>query len=224
MNYVKGYLRSYDEAFLIVHALRLGYISPIRKRLTQRERDEINTGNIYIFIENKTMMVRWTDGCTWSPSKILGPFLLYKEVPKHMTKNATMKQRDAKTSKPKCIPIEKQLQIDKLVMHKKTVSIAHAGDVYHIVAYFMPIFDRHSIMSFPFFRSLNKALTEHPELYDDEYVRNLKRAHVNISRRYGILEYTGANLVADINRKALEDDALYVLRHRFNVRKDAQKK
>lgn len=219
MNYIKGYLRSYEEAFLIVHALRLGFIEPSRERLSLKEREDIRSGNIYVFIENKTLIMRWTDGITWSPSKILGSFLLYKEVPKYMTKNATIKSNKKKTERQKCIPLEKQLQQDKFLMHKKTISLSHGNETYHVIAYFQPIFDKRGITSLPFFMSLKNVLNVHFELLDDCYVKRLLSKRLDISRVFGILEFNKRNLLPNLDRKKMTDEAIKLLTNRFKLDK-----
>lgn len=147
-----GYLHSYEEALLLIHALRLGFLEPKRERLSLKEREQIKSGDIFIFVERKTLIMRWTDGMTWSPSKILGSFLLYKEVPKFLTKTAFKRTNIKKNQRQKCIPLEKQLQKDKFYMHKKTISLTHNNDTYHIIAYFQPIFDKRGISDIPFFK------------------------------------------------------------------------
>lgn len=219
MSYIRGYLHSYDEAFLLVHAVRLGLVRPNRERLSLKERDEIKSGNIYIFIENRTLMVRWTDGRTWSPSKILGSFLLYKEVPKCLTKNATMKNRRSKVERLKCTPLEKQLQQDKFLMHKKTISLSYGRETYHVIAYFQPIFDKRSISTLPFFTALDRALKSSRELLNNEYVRNLKMAKVNILEKYNLLECNKRSLTPNIDRKNLEKEAVKLLMNRFDTNK-----
>lgn len=80
MNKIYGYIHTYDEALLLVHALRLNLIKPQINRLTEYERNLIKSGDIFIFRESESMINRWTDGILWSPSKILGSFLLYKKI------------------------------------------------------------------------------------------------------------------------------------------------
>lgn len=81
---------------LIVHGIRLGLIKPTTERPTMEERDSIRDGSIYCFRETEEGMKRWTDGKIWSPSKILGHFLLYKEVPRHLSKSALKKEKDTR--------------------------------------------------------------------------------------------------------------------------------
>lgn len=215
MKIISGYLHSYEEAYLVVHALRLGFVQPNRERLSLQEREEISSGNIYVFIERKTLIMRWTDGITWSPSKILGSFLLYKEVCKYMTKNATKKYVKKKYERQRCVPLDKQLQKDRFFMHKKTISLKHGNETYHIIAYFQPVFDKRGISKLPFFISLQNSLKKYPELYDDNFVKQLFDRNVNISKCYEILEFNSQNLRPNIDRVQLTKDAINILAKGF---------
>ncbi|KRH91980.1 Gluconate transport-inducing protein, partial [Pseudoloma neurophilia] len=206
-----GYLHSYEEAYLLIHAVRLGFIEPKRERLSLKEREKIKSGSIFIFMEKQTLIMRWTDGMTWSPSKILGSFLLYKQVPKFLTKNATKKSGLLKNQRQKCIPLEKQLQKDKFHMHKKTISLTHENETYHIISYFEPIFDKRGISELPFFLSLQRAIQKYPELQNDRFIEILIEKNINISRKYNILEFKPENLRPRIDRDQMIKDAVNVL-------------
>lgn len=218
MGIVTGYLHTYEEALLIVHALRLGFIEPKKERLSLREREHIRSGNIYIFIERKTHIMRWTDGMTWSPSKILGSFLLYKEVPRFLTKNASKKLSNRKIPRQKCTPLEKQLQKDQFYMHKKTISLTHGEETYHVIAYFQPVFDKRGILELPFFISLQKAILKYPELSDDSFVQNLLEKKINFIDQYSILEFNDQTLSPVLDREQLVKDAISLLSSKFDFK------
>lgn len=40
------------------------------------------SGSVFLFDEDESGIKRWTDGVFWSPSRILGNFLIYREVEK----------------------------------------------------------------------------------------------------------------------------------------------
>jgi hypothetical protein len=42
----------------------------------------ITSGSVFVFDEVESGIKRWTDGFFWSPSRILGNFLLYRETDK----------------------------------------------------------------------------------------------------------------------------------------------
>ncbi|EPR79274.1 Gti1/Pac2 family protein [Spraguea lophii 42_110] len=208
---LKGYIHSLNEASLVVHAVRLGLIKPVTQRLSPSEREEIESGSIYCFIKSENGMKRWTDGKIWSPSKILGHFLLYKEVPKHLSKSALKKNK----SRRKTIEHENlsNFNADEFSMYKKTISYTHGDVTYHIVSYFQPIFDRHGIIEYPFFRSLNTAVINFPEILEDVFI-NEELSQENF-KAWNLLPYESKYLMPNINRKDLEDITCDVLENNF---------
>ncbi|CAD25557.1 hypothetical protein [Encephalitozoon cuniculi GB-M1] len=174
MNKLFGYIHTYEEACLIVHAVRLGYLNAIEGRLTPGERESIRSGDIFCFVESPNGMKRWTDGKTWSPSKIHGQFLLYQEVPKHMNKSAIGKRNRQKS----LLGIRKDAKArekiinwdDKLSLNKKTISIFLQNKTYHVIAYFRPMFSRVSLIKIPLFNQMDVALKAYPELLSDEFL------------------------------------------------------
>lgn len=58
MKKIQGYISNYEEALLLVHAARLGGVELSTERLNSDEREMINSGNIFIFIENENGMKR----------------------------------------------------------------------------------------------------------------------------------------------------------------------
>jgi Gti1/Pac2 family transcription factor len=64
----------------------------------------IRSGCVFIYEENASGIKRWTDGVTWSPSRILGNFLVYRELDKPFPpgekKRAMKKNSRARPSRP----------------------------------------------------------------------------------------------------------------------------
>ena len=78
-----GYLSSTLDALVLIEACLQGTLSHVPRRPQDRERpDLIRSGNIFIYEENASGIKRWTDGVNWSPSRILGNFLIYRELEK----------------------------------------------------------------------------------------------------------------------------------------------
>lgn len=175
MKRIAGYIGNYEEALLIVHASRLGCIEPTRGRLNNDEREKIESGDMFCFIENVNGMKRWTDGRIWSPSKICDEFLVYQEVPRHLSKNSIKKRKETDGPESRGL-MRREDVVDRTTMHKKTICIKHESNSYHIIAYYRPIFVNSSLMDIPFFQKLSSALTMFPILKSDEFVgKNLKR-------------------------------------------------
>lgn len=78
-----GYVSSTRDALILFEACLRGQLSHVARRPHDRERNElIASGNVFIYEENASGIKRWTDGVTWSPSRILGNFLIYRELDK----------------------------------------------------------------------------------------------------------------------------------------------
>lgn len=107
-----GLISSVDDAMLVVDAARSLHIPRVRSRLSDRERKSIRSGSVFVFLESESRIRRWTDGKTWSPSRIVGEFLVYRET----EGNAVLKE-------------------DGLV--KRTISLSMgSGEAFHVVAYY----------------------------------------------------------------------------------------
>lgn len=79
----KGYIEDERDALLILQATLDGKLKHIPRRPYEIERPYlIISGNIFVFVEEISGIKRWTDGVSWSPSRIAGKFLMYKEVDK----------------------------------------------------------------------------------------------------------------------------------------------
>ncbi|KAI8606521.1 Gti1/Pac2 family-domain-containing protein, partial [Dissophora ornata] len=61
-------------------ACHLGVISRVHRRLSDIERQCVRSGSVYCFDEREAGMRRWTDGKSWSPSRVTGSFLTYREL------------------------------------------------------------------------------------------------------------------------------------------------
>lgn len=79
-----GYIATSKDALIIFQAVLSGYLIPVHRRPSESERAElIKSGNVFVFIEETSGIKRWTDGTSWSPSRILGRFLIYRELSKN---------------------------------------------------------------------------------------------------------------------------------------------
>ncbi|KAJ4476461.1 Gti1/Pac2 family-domain-containing protein [Lentinula edodes] len=77
-----GWIETTGDALLILEAARRGWIPRVTRRLVDSERKMITSGSVFVFDEEESGIKRWTDGFFWSPSRILGNFLLYRETDK----------------------------------------------------------------------------------------------------------------------------------------------
>lgn len=72
-----GWIETTGDALLILEAARRGLIPRVTRRLVDSERKMITSGSVFVFDEDESGIKRWTDGFFWSPSRILGNFLVY---------------------------------------------------------------------------------------------------------------------------------------------------
>jgi hypothetical protein len=89
---------------------------------------------------------RWTDGRVWSPSRILGNFLIYRELDKKSSSSGQQQQQPPQPVLPRMDRKERQLvgslsdsyrfKHDGLI--KKTMSIIVNGVAQHLISYYDP--------------------------------------------------------------------------------------
>ncbi|KAI9826813.1 MAG: hypothetical protein M1832_005751 [Thelocarpon impressellum] len=99
----QGHVATTHDALALFEACLSGELHHVPRRPHDRERGNlIRSGCVFIYEENASGIKRWTDGVPWSPSRILGNFLVYRELlkpfPPGEKKRAT--KRTKRTSKP----------------------------------------------------------------------------------------------------------------------------
>ncbi|KAI8334596.1 Gti1/Pac2 family-domain-containing protein [Chlamydoabsidia padenii] len=75
-----GYVETTKDSLLLLEACRQGVLPRVTRRLQEQERHLVKSGAVFCFDENESGIKRWTDGLVWSPSRILGNFLIYREL------------------------------------------------------------------------------------------------------------------------------------------------
>ncbi|TIC06538.1 hypothetical protein E3Q08_00815 [Wallemia mellicola] len=99
MDNHKLFVGSTYDGLLILEASRLGLLPRVTRRLKEAERDLVQSGSVFVFDEHESGMKRWTDGLYWSPSRILGNFLIYRETNKtKRNSQSTSAQQHSSTS------------------------------------------------------------------------------------------------------------------------------
>lgn len=100
-----GHVSTTNDALILFEACLTGQLSHVPRRPHDRERNMlIRSGCVFIYEENASGIKRWTDGVTWSPSRILGNFLVYRELDKPFPpgekKRAMKKNSRTRPSRP----------------------------------------------------------------------------------------------------------------------------
>lgn len=80
METYHGHIRTPADAIKIFEACRLGLLQRVRRRLSEKERQDIKSGSVFVWDEREAGMRRWTDGKSWSASRVSGSFLTYREM------------------------------------------------------------------------------------------------------------------------------------------------
>lgn len=76
-----GHVASTQDALLLFEACLSGSLNHVARRPHDHERvNLIKSGNVFIYEEHSSGIKRWTDHVSWSPSRILGDFLVYREL------------------------------------------------------------------------------------------------------------------------------------------------
>ncbi|KAI0554936.1 Gti1/Pac2 family-domain-containing protein [Xylaria curta] len=79
----EGFIGCTMDALILFEATLRGNLAHVPRRPHDRERSHlIKSGHVFIYEEHSSGIKRWTDGVPWSPSRILGNFLLYRELDK----------------------------------------------------------------------------------------------------------------------------------------------
>ncbi|KAI8358511.1 Gti1/Pac2 family-domain-containing protein [Blakeslea trispora] len=157
-----GYVETTQDVLLIFEGCRRGLIPRVHRRLQEKERRMIRSGSIFVFDERESGIKRWTDGLVWSPSRILGNFLIYRELDKRAPGekklsisnassndsrqrsysadqtaiNATPTDRNRERRLVGSLSDSYRFRKDGLI--KKTMSIIVNGVAQHLISYYLP--------------------------------------------------------------------------------------
>ncbi|EAU85258.2 hypothetical protein CC1G_10044 [Coprinopsis cinerea okayama7 len=149
-----GYVETTVNALRLIHAARQGVIPRITRRLNDTERRSmIKSGSVFVFSVEESGIKRWTDGLLWSPSRIVGNFLVYREI---LERNSS---RGHKKAFPADDPNSRSLQRRNSPEHigytkpisssdhgtfkpggliKKTITVTIDGSDLHLISYYTP--------------------------------------------------------------------------------------
>ncbi|KAI9300762.1 Gti1/Pac2 family-domain-containing protein [Cunninghamella echinulata] len=149
-----GYIETTQDSLLVLEACRRCLLPRISRRLQEKERKLVRSGSVFVFDERDSGIKRWTDGLVWSPSRILGNFLIYRELDKRVPKRkralieagrARLRSNSADQS---VVDRHKERQLvgslsdaynfkeDGLI--KKTMSLIVDGTPLHLISYYHP--------------------------------------------------------------------------------------
>ncbi|CAG8524784.1 13184_t:CDS:2 [Acaulospora morrowiae] len=148
----QGYIETTQDTLLIFEACRRAMLTRICRRLQEKERKIVTSGSVFVFDERESGIKRWTDGLVWSPSRILGNFLIYRELDKRAPAGKKDSSSPVERQRSGSADIESQAEKNKeraLVgsltnsyrfkkggLIKKTMSIMVNGVSQHMISYY----------------------------------------------------------------------------------------
>lgn len=100
-----GRVENEADCVVLIDLARRGLVPRVQRRLTSRKRRQIRHGSIFIYCEEESRIRRWTDDMSWTPSRVQGVFLVYRQL------------------------------LTDTPMVKKTYSATCAGRSFHVVGY-----------------------------------------------------------------------------------------
>ena len=75
-----GHIRTLADTIILFEACRIGLLARVQRRLSEKERQSIRSGSVFVWDEQEAGLRRWTDGKLWSASRVSGNFLTYREM------------------------------------------------------------------------------------------------------------------------------------------------
>lgn len=90
-----GCVHTERDCFELITRARQGKIGVVMSRLNEKEKSIIRPGSLFIYSESASGILRWTDKKDWTPSRVQGVFLVYKELKGGLCKKTfTLRQSD----------------------------------------------------------------------------------------------------------------------------------
>jgi hypothetical protein len=80
METYHGGIETPQDALILFEACRLGLLPPVLRRLSKKDLPQVKAGSVYVWDENVSGIKRWTDGKSWSTSRVSGYFMIYTEL------------------------------------------------------------------------------------------------------------------------------------------------
>ncbi|KIM44068.1 hypothetical protein M413DRAFT_443127 [Hebeloma cylindrosporum] len=212
-----GWIETTGDALLILEAARRGLIPRVTRRLVDSERKMITSGSVFVFDEDESGIKRWTDGFFWSPSRILGNFLIYRETEKRGAGHRSRMDPDMSdavspdSSRPEAHSLSRpktdstnlsDKQRERTLMgsltnsdkfkpeglFKKTFSVTIGGVAQHLISYYKVEDVTNGRLRSPSSLPELASLDISPEYLDKTHFRNPPKVEIGVD---GIPRYRG---------------------------------
>ena len=139
-----GSVRTTADAIKLFEACRVGTLPRVQRRLSEKERQAIRPGSVFVWDEREAGMRRWTDGKSWSASRVSGSFLTYREMEGKRAgfggrRNAGRTPDSARTSDEDRGPDDHhegyRYKADGLMKQSFSITTSH-GQHLHLISYY----------------------------------------------------------------------------------------
>ncbi|KAF8871759.1 Gti1/Pac2 family-domain-containing protein [Infundibulicybe gibba] len=148
-----GFVETTVHALRLIHAARQGIIPRITRRLNDTERRTmIRSGAVFVFSVEESGIKRWTDGLLWSPSRIVGNFLVYREINERTSSRGSHKKPYPSEESSSRTLVTRRHSPDQAVTRghsssdpgtfkvngliKKTITVTIDGSDLHLISYY----------------------------------------------------------------------------------------
>ncbi|KAL0945454.1 hypothetical protein HGRIS_000944 [Hohenbuehelia grisea] len=186
-----GFVETTVHALRLIYAARQGVIPRITRRLNDAERRTmIKSGAVFVFSVEESGIKRWTDGLLWSPSRIVGNFLVYREINERSSSRSAHKKTyhgDPSTRSPgghsptemagyKNNSDQGTFKPNGLI--KKTITVTVEGSDLHLISYYTSEDVRSGRLKKPSSRPEIMALYMPPHIFRLTNFRNPPKVEV----------------------------------------------
>ncbi|THV02130.1 hypothetical protein K435DRAFT_653982 [Dendrothele bispora CBS 962.96] len=131
-----GYIETTVQALRLIYAAHQSLIPRTTRRLNDLERRSlIKSGAVFIFGVEESGIKRWTDGLLWSPSRIAGNFLVYKEMNERARRHGDINSC-ALLSPGLSSYSDNQTTFKPNALIKKTITVTVNSSELHLVSYY----------------------------------------------------------------------------------------
>jgi hypothetical protein len=147
-----GFVETRDDAWMLIQACLRGQLHFVQRRPTSSARPLIlRSGHVFICDGRASGIQRWTDGWHWSPSRVLGDFLIYGERSPsssrshaRATNNQPRLEDDGPAKQHHWLfgALARSFNIQPHNLVKKTISIKDldgSGATWHLISYLRPV-------------------------------------------------------------------------------------
>ncbi|KAJ7116594.1 Gti1/Pac2 family-domain-containing protein [Mycena epipterygia] len=139
-----GAVETTMNALRLIHAARQGVIPRITRRLNDAERRAmIKSGAVFVFSVEESGIKRWTDGLLWSPSRIVGNFLVYREINERTNSRGSHKKLYPTDEPSRAMSASDHGTFKPNGLIKKTITVTIEGSDLHLISYYTSS-DQHS--------------------------------------------------------------------------------